>query len=159
MAEWRRLVDERLFPASVGVEQGWEKGIRRVRHVEGARPDVASNPLQGGHPRQACKGVRIEIDPDLQKQTRGDIPAKSTADESKRLAVFLGRVRQQAVAGQIGPPKLEKGGRRHSWKGSFRPLSCQAGESSWGTELIESCARTVRPPRTKLKWKETTQQD
>ena len=46
--------------------------------------------------------------------------AEVMAHESKRPTVILGGIGEEAIAGKIGPPKLDKGGRRHYRTVSFR---------------------------------------
>ena len=51
---------------------------------------------------------------------RCNLRAKVMTDQAECLAVFSCNVREEAIAGKIGPPKLDKGGRRHYCNMSFR---------------------------------------
>ena len=68
-------------------------------------------------------------------------------DQSEVLAVFFCRVREETIAGKIGPPESDKGGRRHYGNVSFRFRDVKIGGRTIGKRNNEKLKNRGQNPK------------
>lgn len=81
-----------------------------MRHVERESADVMADPVESGHASGFGEGARTKGDGEIVEQKRCGANPEIMTGEAKRAEVFLREVGEEAVAGGVRPPELEKGG-------------------------------------------------
>jgi hypothetical protein len=107
------LIKKDLLFSSTRVQQWRQKGAITMRHNEREASNEVTNPLQSRHTSRASEGLGSESKSDLPEIGGSRAKTELTGSQAQGCLVFFGREGEEAFPGEIGPPKLRKGTRRH----------------------------------------------